>query len=76
VLQVADNGAGMTDGVRARAFEPFFSTKPAGQGTGLGLPLCQSIVADHGGRIDVASAAGVGTCVTIRLPTATADVSA
>jgi signal transduction histidine kinase len=70
VLEVADNGAGMREDVRARAFEPFFSTKPHGQGTGLGLPLCRSIVEDHGGRIHVESAPGRGTSVTIRLPSA------
>jgi len=68
VLEVADNGSGMRDEVRRRAFEPFFSTKPHGQGTGLGLPLCNSIVGDHGGRIHVESAPGRGTSVTIRLP--------
>jgi signal transduction histidine kinase len=68
VLEVADNGTGMREEVRARAFEPFFSTKPHGQGTGLGLPLCNSIVGDHGGLIHVDSAPGRGTSVTIRLP--------
>lgn len=70
VLEIADNGSGMREEVRARAFEPFFSTKPHGQGTGLGLPLCSSIVEDHGGRIHVESAPGRGTSVTIRLPLA------
>ena len=68
VLEVADNGGGMRQEVLARAFEPFFSTKPHGQGTGLGLPLCRSIVEDHGGRIHVESASGRGTSVTIRIP--------
>lgn len=74
VLEVADNGSGMREEVRARAFEPFFSTKPHGQGTGLGLPLCRSIVGDHGGLIHVDSAPGRGTSVTIRLPFAPGEL--
>lgn len=72
-LSIQDNGAGMGEYVRTRAFEPFFSTKPRGQGTGLGLPLCRSIVEDHGGRIALDSAPGRGTRVTIALPLAAAD---
>jgi signal transduction histidine kinase len=67
-LVIADDGAGMTAAVRRRAFEPFFSTKPPGKGTGLGLPLCQSIAHDHGGRIELESAPDRGTRVTITLP--------
>lgn len=67
-LSVSDNGCGMSDEVRARAFEPLFTTKPAGRGTGLGLPLCRSIAHDHGGRIEVDSVAGKGTRVTVWLP--------
>lgn len=68
ILEVADRGHGMSDAVRSRVFEPFFSTKPAGQGTGLGLPLCQSIVAEHGGTIRLDSAPGKGTRVTVTFP--------
>jgi len=67
-LCVSDNGCGMTAAVLERAFEPLFTTKPAGRGTGLGLPLCRSIVQAHGGRIDLQSVAGKGTRVTVWLP--------
>lgn len=67
-LWVCDNGCGMSEAVRERAFEPLFTTKPAGCGTGLGLPLCRSVVHEHGGRIDVDSAPGEGTRVRVWLP--------
>ncbi|HWP13324.1 MAG TPA: ATP-binding protein [Ramlibacter sp.] len=67
-LCVSDNGCGMSDAVRQRAFEPLFTTKPAGHGTGLGLPLCRSIVQDHGGRIELESAPGKGTRINVWLP--------
>ena len=67
-LCVSDNGCGMSAAVLERAFEPLFTTKPAGRGTGLGLPLCRSIAQAHGGRIDVQSKAGAGTRVTVWLP--------
>jgi two-component system, NtrC family, sensor kinase len=65
---VSDNGCGMSDAVRKRAFEPRFTTKPAGRGSGLGLPLCRSIALDHGGRIELESTAGKGTRTTVWLP--------
>jgi signal transduction histidine kinase len=67
-LTVSDNGCGMSDAVRKRAFEPRFTTKPAGRGSGLGLPLCRSIALDHGGRIELESTAGKGTRTTVWLP--------
>ena len=67
-LCVRDNGSGMSEPVRERAFEPLFTTKPAGCGTGLGLPLCRSVVQEHGGRIDLDSAPGEGTRVRVWLP--------
>ncbi len=79
VLVVADTGPGIAAEHRARIFEPFFTTKPVGQGTGLGLPLCQSIVEGHGGTIRVESAPGQGAAFVIELPVGvvpSADVSA
>ena len=58
----------MSDAVRERAFEPLFTTKPAGRGTGLGLSLCRSIAHDHGGHIMLESAAGQGTRVSVWIP--------
>ena len=67
-LRIIDHGAGIDDAVRERMFEPFFTTKPPGQGTGLGLPLAQTIVREHLGSIEVATALGAGTTVTVELP--------
>lgn len=67
-LDVADTGPGMTAEVRDRIFEPFFSTKKEGEGTGLGLYICRNIVQEHEGRIEVASTLGEGTSFHIRLP--------
>ncbi len=68
VLSVADNGAGMDDEVRTHVLEPFFTTKPRGQGTGLGLAVCDAIVQDHDGSLTIESSPGEGTTVTVRLP--------
>jgi PAS domain S-box-containing protein len=68
VLSVKDNGTGMSDEVRARALEPFYTTKPAGEGSGLGLALVRGIVQDHGGALELSSAQGGGTTVTCMLP--------
>jgi CheY-like chemotaxis protein len=67
---IADNGTGMSDELRARAPEPFFTTKGP-KGTGLGLSASYGILAQHGGELSIVSAAGGGTTVTIRLPHAT-----
>ncbi len=67
-LTVADTGEGMSSRVKSRVFEPFFTTKSRGEGTGLGLPIVQSIVLHHGGRVAIDSTPGKGTVVTIELP--------
>ncbi len=66
-VQVTDNGVGIAPQNMGRIFQPFFTTKPVGVGTGLGLPICQSIVAALGGRIHVASDVGRGTTVSVEL---------
>ena len=67
-LRVEDNGCGLSPDVAARAFEPLFTTKPAGRGTGLGLPLCRTVVASHGGRIRLEPLPGGGARATVWLP--------
>ena len=68
VIEVRDNGPGMTDAVKERVLEPFFTTKEPGRGSGLGLFLCNSIVESLRGTLQIESSAGRGTTVTIRLP--------
>jgi len=67
-LVVQDNGEGMPPEVRARALEPFFTTKPMGKGTGLGLSQVYGTVKAHGGSMDIDSKVGVGTRVSLSLP--------
>jgi len=69
VIAVRDSGCGIPPEDIDRIFQPFFTTKPVGQGTGLGLSVCFGIVHGWGGRIAVESAVGVGTTFEIRLPT-------
>jgi PAS domain S-box-containing protein len=69
-LRVRDTGRGMDDETRRRAFEPFYTTRPAGEGAGLGLPTVEGIVAQAGGAVRVESAPGAGCCVTLLLPAA------
>jgi signal transduction histidine kinase/ActR/RegA family two-component response regulator len=70
VIDVTDNGKGMDEATRLRAIEPFFTTKEPGQGSGLGLFLCNSIVESLGGKLAIDSVPGEGTKVTVRLPAA------
>ncbi len=67
-LSMADTGHGMTDETRARAMEPFFTTKTAGKGTGLGLSQVYGFATQSGGELSIESARGKGTTVTILLP--------
>jgi signal transduction histidine kinase len=68
---VKDNGCGIAEDIRGKIFEPFFTTKAIGQGTGLGLGICRSIVEQHGGTIAVTSAPGAGSEFRVTLPAAT-----
>jgi signal transduction histidine kinase len=68
VIEVRDNGSGMSAEHRARAFEPFFTTKQPELGSGIGLSICHSIVADMGGAISCESELGQGTTFQVRLP--------
>ena len=74
-LAVRDTGHGLTPGVRARMFEPFFSTKPSGTGTGLGLPTVQRIVGESGGSIDAESTPGHGARFILTFPRQTGEGS-
>jgi len=76
VLSVADNGEGMAPDVRARALEPFFTTKPTGKGTGLGLSMVYGFVTQSGGQLTIYSELGLGTTVRLYLPLAESDVPA
>jgi PAS domain S-box-containing protein len=67
-LAVTDTGPGIPPALQTRIFEPFFTTKPPGVGTGLGLPLCRSMVEAHGGILEVHSAPGHGATFRLMLP--------
>jgi two-component system NtrC family sensor kinase len=71
VIQVQDNGTGIPDSIKAKIFQPFFTTKPTGEGTGLGLSLAYDIVTKgHGGTLEVESMEGAGTTFAVKLPIA------
>ncbi|MEO0603588.1 MAG: ATP-binding protein [Myxococcota bacterium] len=70
VFEVRDNGVGIPEENLARIFDSFFTTRPVGQGAGLGLALCKRMVSDQGGRIDVLSTVGIGTTMRVLLPVA------
>ena len=69
VISIADNGEGMTEEVKQRLYENFFTTKPVGQGTGLGMGITRDIIENkHGGRISFESTEGEGTTFTFTIP--------
>jgi two-component system NtrC family sensor kinase len=70
---ITDNGCGIPAEVIGRIFEPFYTTRPPGHGTGLGLSTCYDTINKHGGTIEVASIVGKGTKFTIRLPVGAAN---
>jgi signal transduction histidine kinase len=67
-ISVKDNGSGIPDSIKEKIFQPFFTTKPTGQGTGLGLSLAYDIVKAHGGEIKVETKQGEGSGFAIQLP--------
>ena len=68
-MRIRDDGCGIPADRLTRVFEPFFTTRDVGQGTGLGLTVASDIVNAHGGRIEVDSAVGAGSTFTVLLPT-------
>ncbi len=69
IIKIEDNGTGMPEATKDKIFQPFFTTKPTGEGTGLGLSLAYDIVTKgHGGKIEVQSEEGVGTTFSITIP--------
>jgi PAS domain S-box-containing protein len=75
VVEVGDSGCGLTDEVRARMFDAFFTTKPVGEGTGLGLTIAKSIVDAAGGRIEVEARKPRGTVFRVVLPASRASAA-
>jgi two-component system NtrC family sensor kinase len=75
VVMVRDNGPGMTEEVLANVFNPFFTTKEAGKGIGMGLAICYKVMEELNGRIDIASEVGNGTTVRLEIPRDSETVS-
>lgn len=73
IAEVEDNGDGISPDLLKRITEPFFTTKDPGKGTGLGLFLCQSLMADMGGHLDIRSEVGRGTRILLRFPKPESD---
>jgi two-component system NtrC family sensor kinase len=67
-VTVNDNGVGIPPEQISRIFEPFYTTKDPGRGTGLGLSVCHQIVTRHGGQIRVSSQPGEGTTISVNFP--------
>ena len=67
-ISISDNGPGIPSHILDKIFQPFFTTKPTGQGTGLGLSLSYDIVKAHGGELKVETKEGEGSVFTIQLP--------
>ncbi len=67
-ISISDTGHGIAPGDLNNIFDPFYTTAPAGQGSGLGLSICYSIIKQHFGTVTVDSTAGQGSTFTVRLP--------
>ncbi len=72
VIEVADTGPGLSAEVRARMFEPYYTTKP--EGTGLGLAIVHRIATEHGGRLSIEETPGGGATFRMRLPVGVSEV--
>jgi signal transduction histidine kinase len=70
IIYVQDNGKGISEKHILNIFDPFYTTKPLGEGTGLGLPISHAIIEKHNGIIEVYSEVNIGTCFKITLPLA------
>jgi signal transduction histidine kinase len=75
IIEVEDDGPGVPEDVRGKIFEPFFSTKPAGQGTGLGLSVTYGIIKDHGGEVWVEDVSGGGARFVVSIPSTRAQAA-
>ena len=67
-VEVADTGSGIPESIRSRIFDPFFTSKPVGKGTGMGLSIAYGIIQAHHGRIELKSEMGQGTTFRVILP--------
>lgn len=67
-ISITDTGIGITEELKKRIFDPFFTTKKMGEGTGLGLPICEKIIKEHSGKIDLESEVGKGSTFSIFIP--------
>jgi signal transduction histidine kinase len=72
-VEIVDHGSGIAAADLDSVFDPFFTTKPRGEGTGLGLSITAGIVRNHAGQIDLRSAPGQGTTVTVLWPASPAE---
>ena len=70
LVEFVDSGEGIAENDLKKIWQPFYTTKPEGKGTGLGLPICSRIIEEHGGEISLQSKLGKGTTVRVALPIA------